>query len=244
MDLEDLRRFVEDSGVDIWTLINAALTVALTDYPKEFKERRDQIAAKLYSSAPSRCQNCDADVGRSGALSNPKDRIDSDESPEREDSHDGRMQSSSPGPGFEEDEEDQSFGQEEESDKNNDALVVKDLLRIKECLEDHDQPEEVLLGFLQRLFNMQISVEALKETDIGRQVNALRKHPSNEISRLVKQIIRDWKDLVDEWVNTADGKSPEGGLRRHHVQNSKQKQQKVVLPERIWIMKLPQRVKL
>lgn len=30
----------------------------------------------------------------------------------------------------------------------------------------------------------------LQETDIGRQVNGLRKHPSAEVRRLVKQLIR------------------------------------------------------
>ncbi|KAJ0831524.1 putative transcription factor IIS, TFIIS/LEDGF domain superfamily [Helianthus annuus] len=26
------------------------------------------------------------------------------------------------------------------------------------------------------------------------------KHPSNEVRGLVKQLVRKWKDLVDEWV--------------------------------------------
>lgn len=45
----------------------------------------------------------------------------------------------------------------------------------------------------------------LKRTDIGRHVNRLRKHSSNEVRRLVKLLIRRWKDIVDEWVrlNTA-----------------------------------------
>ncbi|RWR86856.1 putative mediator of RNA polymerase II transcription subunit 26c [Cinnamomum micranthum f. kanehirae] len=59
-----------------------------------------------------------------------------------------------------------------------------------------------------------------QETDIGRHVNSLRKHPSTEVRKLVKQLVRKWKDLVDEWVklNTsgqtaastiiADGDSP------------------------------------
>ncbi|XLR61528.1 hypothetical protein S83_012200, partial [Arachis hypogaea] len=38
------------------------------------------------------------------------------------------------------------------------------------------------------------------ETDIGRHVNRLRKHSSNGIRRLVKLLVRKWKEIVDEWV--------------------------------------------
>ncbi|XLS55054.1 hypothetical protein HN51_004809 [Arachis hypogaea] len=58
----------------------------------------------------------------------------------------------------------------------------------------------------------------LKETDIGRHVNRLRKHSSNGIRRLVKLLVRKWKEIVDEWVRLnqpggtaslmADGDSP------------------------------------
>lgn len=89
-----------------------------------------------------------------------------------------------------------------------------------------------MLESLQSLFNMHISVEALKETDIGRQVNGLRKHSSADIRKLVKELIRKWKDLVDEWVNTADevataaiadGESPQGGGSRISQQSTVQK---------------------
>ncbi|EXB65550.1 hypothetical protein L484_025815 [Morus notabilis] len=53
----------------------------------------------------------------------------------------------------------------------------KKILEIKEQLEDSDQ-----------------------ETDIGRLVNRLRQHSSSEVKRLVKQVLRKWKDTVDEWV--------------------------------------------
>ncbi|QHN96717.1 putative mediator of RNA polymerase II transcription subunit 26c [Arachis hypogaea] len=38
----------------------------------------------------------------------------------------------------------------------------------------------------------------LKETDIGRHVNRLQKHSSNDVRRLVKLL--KWKEIVDEWV--------------------------------------------
>lgn len=79
------------------------------------------------------------------------------------------------------------------------------------------QSEDSLVDLLQNLADMDITFIALKvvtqtaffiflrvsrltlsfflyvfsqETDIGRHVNRLRKHPSNEVRRLVKQLVR------------------------------------------------------
>ncbi|XP_072068333.1 probable mediator of RNA polymerase II transcription subunit 26c isoform X6 [Arachis hypogaea] len=59
---------------------------------------------------------------------------------------------------------------------------------------------------------------SLQETDIGRHVNRLRKHSSNDVRRLVKLLVRKWKEIVVEWVRLnqpggtaslmADGDSP------------------------------------
>ena len=37
---------------------------------------------------------------------------------------------------------------------------------------------------------LNLPFEFVQETDIGRHVNGLRKHPSAEVRRLVKQLIR------------------------------------------------------
>ncbi|KAL7234729.1 hypothetical protein ACSBR1_018225 [Camellia fascicularis] len=71
-------------------------------------------------------------------------------------------------------------------------------LNIKERLEDPDQSEDSLVELLQSVADMDMTFKALKETDIGRHVNRLWKNPSNDVWRLVKQLIRKWKDLVDE----------------------------------------------
>ncbi|KAK8447311.1 hypothetical protein SEVIR_8G044900v4 [Setaria viridis] len=75
---------------------------------------------------------------------------------------------------------------------------------------------------------MDVTYKALQETDIGRHVNGLRKHPSAEVRRLVKQLIRKWKEIVDDWVRLhnsggdggssiiADGDSPEKIQGRSH----------------------------
>ncbi|GAB2215556.1 hypothetical protein Droror1_Dr00019944 [Drosera rotundifolia] len=74
------------------------------------------------------------------------------------------------------------------------------ILAIKEQIEDPHQSEDALGELLQNLEDMDIMFKALKETDIRRHVNHLRKHDSGEIRRVAKQLVRKWKDIVDDWV--------------------------------------------
>ncbi|EPS71234.1 hypothetical protein M569_03526, partial [Genlisea aurea] len=74
------------------------------------------------------------------------------------------------------------------------------ILSIKEQLEDPHQSEDAVIELLQNLSDMDITFQALKETDIGRHVNRLRKHESGEVCRMVKLLVRKWKETVDEWV--------------------------------------------
>lgn len=55
MDGDELRLILLKSKTDVWTLIEAAIEVASVDCAEEFKDRRDGIVEKLYSS---RCRNC------------------------------------------------------------------------------------------------------------------------------------------------------------------------------------------
>ncbi|RDX99703.1 putative mediator of RNA polymerase II transcription subunit 26c, partial [Mucuna pruriens] len=76
----------------------------------------------------------------------------------------------------------------------------KKILEIREQLEDPHQSEDSVVELLQNLADMDITFQALEETDIGRHVNRLRKHSSNDVKRLVKLLVRKWKEIVDEWV--------------------------------------------
>ncbi|XP_009589434.1 probable mediator of RNA polymerase II transcription subunit 26c isoform X1 [Nicotiana tomentosiformis] len=89
------------------------------------------------------------------------------------------------------------------------------IIRIKKLLENPNQSENCLVELLQTLAEMDINFKVLEITDVGRHVNRLRKHSSNEVRRLVKLLIRRWKDIVDEWVRlntqaeeTGDANSP------------------------------------
>ncbi|KAF9609151.1 hypothetical protein IFM89_013405 [Coptis chinensis] len=141
MDLDDVRSILRSSGVDIWSLIDTAISVASKDYENEIKERRDGIIERLYVPpvVSTRCQNCNRE---------------------------------------EEEEEVGKFSRES---------------------------EDTLVNLLQELEDMDITFKALKETDIGRHVNLLRKHRSSEVRQMVKQVVRKWKYLVDAWVK---GSSP------------------------------------
>ncbi|KAJ4871361.1 hypothetical protein Rs2_46996 [Raphanus sativus] len=49
---------------------------------------------------------------------------------------------------------------------------------------------------LQRVLDLRVS------STIGKAVNGLRKHGSDKIRQLAKTLIGEWKELVDQWVNT------------------------------------------
>ena len=68
MDLAQFRSILKTSGVDVWEVMEMAITVASLDHGSDvdnFKRRRDGIVERLYatttSTAPDhQCQNCDA----------------------------------------------------------------------------------------------------------------------------------------------------------------------------------------
>ncbi|OAY33267.1 probable mediator of RNA polymerase II transcription subunit 26c [Manihot esculenta] len=226
MDIDDFRSILESSGVDVWTFIDTAILVASSDFGDELKQRRDKIVEMLYASSSSgRCRNCDFDMdgisnrhelkenrhevkggdgGGSGSPSTTPRSIHGDDDEEEDDELD-------PYAGLFDDEQ-------------------KKILEIKQHLEDPDQSEDSLVDLLQSLADMDITFKALKETDIGRHVNRLRKHSSNDVRRLVKQLVRKWKEIVDEWVRLnpqgdqassalmADGDSPQRKIPQnvHH----------------------------
>ncbi|PKU76253.1 probable mediator of RNA polymerase II transcription subunit 26b [Dendrobium catenatum] len=98
-----------------------------------------------------------------------------------------------------------SSGNSDETDQ-----ILGEVMRIKELLsntqlyksESDSDSDSVLYESLRSLQIMQLSVEILKATEIGRTVSALRKHSSTQIRKLVRTLIDGWKMLVDEWVQS------------------------------------------
>ncbi|XP_024028872.1 probable mediator of RNA polymerase II transcription subunit 26c [Morus notabilis] len=185
MDYDDFRAILDSSGVDVWTFIDTAIAVASMDYGGELRQRRDGIVERLYaasSSSSASDHHRPRHYDREAKTAGEKERVSppTPQSIDRENS-DNDGEGLDPYGGLFDDEQ-------------------KKILEIKEQLEDSDQSEDTLVELLQSLADMDITFQALKETDIGRHVNRLRKHPSSEVKRLVKQVVRKWKDTVDEWV--------------------------------------------
>ncbi|MCL7028642.1 hypothetical protein MKW94_018901 [Papaver nudicaule] len=211
MDLDEFRMILRKSGADVWSFIDTAISVASLDYRDELKERRDGIVEKLYLPSNLSCRNCDNN-NDSNVLHSP--RISN-----------GGIQNRIIEKDFGHEEEEEGINKRVDSPYTPQSIDVDAfeerifdeeqtrILDIKEHLEEPNQSEENLVHLLESLADMDITFKALKETDIGRHVNRLRKNPSNEVRRLVKQLVRKWKELVDEWVksNTPGGGGGGGG---------------------------------
>ncbi|KAH7301826.1 hypothetical protein KP509_23G045200 [Ceratopteris richardii] len=98
------------------------------------------------------------------------------------------------------------------------------VMRTVAMIKDHimhstSQTEDELLSSLHTLERLDISVEILKATDIGREVNKFRKHSSASVRNLVKQLVRTWKGIVDEWVRSSECGMPLKGnvLSTHYA---------------------------
>ncbi|GAA0146478.1 general transcription factor [Lithospermum erythrorhizon] len=225
MDMGSFRMILSRAKGDIWAVIETAIGVAAADYGDELKSKRDKIVQLLYSSSsPQLCNNCHNDVvcddGRKicSDVEIDDDDVDADKKNNIDlinncDNSIDRV--------FD---DDVNFSKSPLTPESNDGNGNLDpfgglfddeqteILSIKDRLVDSDQDEESVVGLLQSLANMDITFQALQETDIGRHVNKFRKHPSNEVRRLVKQLVRKWKETVDEWVRLNDPEKASSNL--------------------------------
>ncbi|GER47555.1 transcription elongation factor family protein [Striga asiatica] len=227
MDSEEFRTILSGSRFGIWELIEAAIKVASSDYGEELQRRRDKFVEALYAPPAQLCRNCNGSLYQDGGVDEPyypqavsnnynnSDNIDNgdyddeynDDGKKFDDDDKGNMNSNDDfgkSPLTPESNHQEINGGVEEEDFDPYGGLFDDeqtkILSIKEQLEDPLQSEDDVVQLLQNLADMEITFQALKETDIGRHVNRLRKHPSNEVRVLVKQLVRKWKETVDEWV--------------------------------------------
>ncbi|XP_066341292.1 probable mediator of RNA polymerase II transcription subunit 26c isoform X2 [Miscanthus floridulus] len=212
---ERLGRALDAFGGDLWALVDAALDVAARDHPDELRARRDGIVERLYAAAAAAgCSNCAGRPPPLAALA----AAGLDE--------EGGEEAAPASPVVEADA--QAGGAEELGAGAGAPGLESKIVAIRDFLDDPNQPEDELVRLLQNLADMGVTYNALQATDIGRQVNGLRKHPSAEVRRLVKQLIRKWKEIVDDWVRLhnsggdgsttvmTDGDSPDKIQGRSH----------------------------
>lgn len=214
--MESWRKFFKSSGTDICTLIENAIIVASSDYPQELKARRDRIAQKLFTSTFVRCGECNAlnstgldssgeDDGIEGAVVPRCEDGQNHTKGSRDESPDSKVTSST-NEGNKNMTSNYSYYQAEAltEEIEEESQIIREVDRIKGILSNPDESENQLFESLRILELMQLSVDILKETAIGRTVNRLKKHSSKRIQSIAKQLISGWKDLMDLWLKTAD----------------------------------------
>ncbi|CAK9855776.1 unnamed protein product, partial [Sphagnum jensenii] len=194
----------------LFEAIEAALAIAARHYPHELRRRRDAFAEQLF--APQAVESSQCDLLKPGNCLIPQDsgevdvrnkqrlqnqHRDQEERREEEDDEEEEVEVEE-GMGEEYDEVEALTDQMEEESRQ-----IQEINRIKMRITDLELDDEELLLLLQTLQEMQISVEALKETEIGKEVNGLRKHSSKRIRSLAKLLVDGWKDMVNDWVKSA-----------------------------------------
>lgn len=227
------RDFFAQAGADLWTIIDQAIKIAASDFPREFRDKRCDIAETLFARRLLLQGHTEA-TRLSGSVITSATAND-----EKGAAHFCRQEVHRPRHvhGHDEAEVDRHVhGDEHDEAKvdrrlhdhchdraeagldghlevdthahdHNDTKTVlnvhKNVSNIKEKLTDANQSEVEILDSLRALEHLQVDVKILKATEIGKQVNNFRKHPSGQVRFHVKRLVRTWKDLVDEWVKTA-----------------------------------------
>ncbi|RID64024.1 hypothetical protein BRARA_E02985 [Brassica rapa] len=173
--LDNWRDYFRRGDSDIFGIINHAIILAAADFPKELKSRRDGIAQLLFSCNASRsCIGCG-----------------------HEDNHETVGVSDDSGGGGDDGEDEKKL--------NDGEIVGDEVVRIRDILlNNDDESNSVLLRSLRKLESMSLSVDLLKDTEIGKAVNGLRRHGSDEIRELAKALFAEWKEMVDQWMNSVN----------------------------------------
>ncbi|KAL0709212.1 hypothetical protein Bca4012_016190 [Brassica carinata] len=200
--LDRWRDYFRRGDSDIFEIIDHAIMVAATDCPIKFKSRRDKIAELLFSCRVTRCTGCEHHSELS--LPGEDDAVDDVGGCSKE----SKAGNSSRGDNTHINQIVGSYNYDDEAEALSDAIeefsmVSKEVVRIKEIFLNKDnEPHSLILESLRKLKLMSLDVDVLKSTEIGKAVNGLRKHASDHIAQLAKTLIAEWKELVDQWVNT------------------------------------------
>ncbi|XP_074555766.1 putative mediator of RNA polymerase II transcription subunit 26b [Curcuma longa] len=195
------RKFFRSADSDIFDVIEHAILVAASDYPEELRSRRDRIVEKFFIALLPRCFACDRVEPQGAEAEEGHGSVKRVAGAEK----DSKVDSCNDGPEFSHRvvsnytfDEAEALTEEIEEE----GQTLEEVLRIKEVLSNHhDESDNVLLESLRRLQLMELTVDVLKATEIGKAVNVLRKHASKQIRHLVRTLIDGWKVLVDEWVS-------------------------------------------
>ncbi|XP_038979977.1 probable mediator of RNA polymerase II transcription subunit 26a [Phoenix dactylifera] len=176
--LDYWRKLFRSTNTNIFEVVENAVLIAATDYPTEFAHRRDELVERIFT--------CRLDY-RSWLPSGGEENDEKEREEERREHKVGNELRNGEAPSNEVEEA---------------SRVVCEITRIKNVLKNwREESESVLLESLQRLQSMEISIQILKETKIGRTVKHLMRHESEEIQLLAQALIDGWRNVVKEWAN-------------------------------------------
>lgn len=180
------RKFFRSSASpDIFEVIEKAIVVAATDRADEFAARRDGIAQTLYTCRLRRCSRCCEVDG--GEMPTPEPEVG------RAEFEAGRVGELNEIGEKERIDEARALAEEIEEESE----VAEEVLRLKEIVLNYENEyDRTLFESLRRLQLMQLSLEMLQATGIGKAVNGLRKHSSQQIADLARILVDGWKVLV------------------------------------------------
>ncbi|XP_062187372.1 probable mediator of RNA polymerase II transcription subunit 26b isoform X2 [Phragmites australis] len=185
--------FFRGAGDNIFDAIDAAITIAASDNPGALRARRDGIAERLYTALL--VTGATAPVGAAAAPGAAA----------------GTPVTGAPTPAQLLPEGAGSVPSLCSSDRaeaiTNDGAprrgdsVLAETERIKAILlNDQEKSEVALLELLLRLQQLDLTMDTLEVTAIGKAVGNFRKHNSKQIRNLVRSLIEGWKRTVDVYL--------------------------------------------
>ncbi|KAI9074239.1 hypothetical protein K1719_043804 [Acacia pycnantha] len=184
--LEFWRNYFQTANCDIFDIIDHAIMVAVSDRPNEFRLRRDEIAELLFSRKK---RGCKSGFDGEGII------LEAGSSKESK-ANSGR---------------DDHGGMAENQVSKFSSGQADEILRIEEILHNSkEETDSVLFESLRKLQPMALTVDHLKETEIGKAVSPLKKHGSKEIRQLARTLIDGWKEIVDEWIKSTEAIEAKG----------------------------------
>ncbi|EPS74305.1 hypothetical protein M569_00448, partial [Genlisea aurea] len=203
--LDKWRAYFRTSDSDIFSIIEYAIMVAASDCPYEFRLKRDRIAELLFSHNSKKCYRCEK-------IQSDFPRSDGDSNRSEEKCKSAIATKNSKMSSFSTDDKvvmvnnKISHGEAEAlTDELEEEYQFRgEVLRIKQIIDNYrEESDSSLFDSLRKLQLMPMNVEILKSTEIGKSVNAVRKHGLKEIRSLSRALIESWKVMVDSWVGSA-----------------------------------------
>uniref|UniRef100_A0A0E0LNZ2 TFIIS N-terminal domain-containing protein n=1 Tax=Oryza punctata TaxID=4537 RepID=A0A0E0LNZ2_ORYPU len=183
--------FFRGAGDNIFDAIDAAIAVAASDHPAALRSRRDAIAERLYTA--HLVSGAPAAVPPAGGAAT--------EAPPAQLLH---PEGAASVPSLCSSDRAEVITDDGGVPRREDP-VAAETERIKAVLlNDQEKSEATLLELLRRLQQLELTVDTLTVTEIGKAVSSYRKHNSKQIRHLVRLLIEGWKRIVDEWMSSRD----------------------------------------